>query len=204
MSIAEGVILKIAQHILLPDTQTAINVFWAELLDNVGSGPLADDDVLDAASNWMDSLYANLAASMADTVSGTLVEVWIVNESTGVLTPVGDEVTTWDGTTADDALPNGIAAICSLKTTDTRVTGRKFIPGMTDAGATDNNLVGDALSRLALWAADWPVNFVDANDVEFNPGVYSGVLQSFFPASGVVIANAIVGYQRRRKPGVGS
>ena len=64
--------------------------------------------------------------------------------------------------------------------------------------------ISSALSRLVLFVVDWATNYVDPNNVEFNPGVYSGALYSFFPASGTVIANGIVGYQRRRKPGVGS
>lgn len=204
MSIAEGAILKIAAHTLLPDTQTAINVFWAELLDNVGAGPLDEQDVLDAAANWIDLMWDNLLGDISDTVSSPLCEVWIVDEPTGDLTPVGDNALTWVPTNANDVFPNGVAAICALKTTETDVTGRKFIAGFSDTKAIDNNLSVGAVADLAEFGIDWAANYVDANDVEFNSGVYSGTKSAFYPSSGTIVANAIVGYQRRRKPGVGS
>lgn len=204
MSLPSGTILKIAQSILLPDTQTAMNIFWAALSEDGGAGPLDEDDVLEAASNWMDQLYANVDDDMNDQVSGNLVEVWTVDTGTGDLTPVGDEATTWVGLGPQDPLPNGVAAICALKTTDTDVTGRKFLPGYVEAQATDNNLTSVPLSRLVLFAVDWATQYVDPNSVIFSPGVWSTAKTQFVAAGGTVIANAIVGYQRRRKPGVGS
>lgn len=204
MSIAEGTIIKIAQNYLLPDEQTAVNVYWAEVNNNAGPGDLADADVLVAVSNWLDLLYAEVVATMADVVISTICEVWTVNEVTGDLTPVGDEATTWDGTSVNDPLPNGVSAICSMKTSETDVTGRKFLAGYHDTAADDNNLITTALVRLVDFALYWATQYVDANDVVLDPGVYSTALASFFGATGTIIANAIVGYQRRRKPGVGS
>ena len=57
MSISEGTIIKIAQSILLPDTQTAINAYWAVVAEDGGTGPLEEDDVLVAAANYMDQIY---------------------------------------------------------------------------------------------------------------------------------------------------
>jgi hypothetical protein len=65
-------------------------------------------------------------------------------------------------------------------------------------------MTGPALARAALAAVEWAAQWVDANDVILNPGVYSSVKQNFFIATGTVIVNAIAGYQRRRKPGVGT
>lgn len=204
MSLPEGTILKLAQNILLPDEQTAINVFWVVLEDAVGSGPLAVIDILAAASNYMDSLYGEVNGSLADTLLSTIVEVWEVDGPTGDLTPVGDEATTWDGLSTNDALPNGVAGITTIKTTDTDVTGRKFIPGFHDGAADDNNLVATPLSQLVDFALSWAAGWTDANDVQFVSGVYSYTKNNFLMATGTTITNAIVGYQRRRKPGVGS
>lgn len=204
MSIPEGTIIKIAQNYLLPDEQTAVNVFWQEVNNNAGPGDLDDDDVLDAVANWLDQLYAEVVASLADVIVSTICEVWTVNEATGDLTPVGDAATTWDGTSVNDPLPNGVAGICTLKTTETDVTGRKFLAGYHDTAADDNNLIVAALARLVDFAINWATQYIDPNDVILDPGVYSTVLASFFGATGTIVANAIVGYQRRRKPGVGS
>ena len=204
MSLSEGTILKIAASILLNDEQTAMQIFWASLAEDGGSGPLDEDDVLDACGNWMDQLYANVEGAIADTIIGGLVEVWEVDVLTGVLTPIGDAVQTWVGLSANDALPNGVAAIGAIKTTNTKVTGRKFIPGFNDDSATDNNLAPGTLATLVLFVADWVTSYTDPNSVLLHPGVYSTTFNNFYVTTGVAIANAIVGYQRRRKPGVGS
>lgn len=204
MSIPAGAILKIAQSILLPDTQTAINVFWALLSEDGGAGPLAETDVLEAAANWMDQLYGNIEVDIADTASSTIVEVWVVDPLTGDLTPVGDEATTWSGQNILDAFPNGVAAVGAMKTVDTEVTGRKFLPALVEDVAIDNNLTGGTLARWVLFVVDWATQYIDGSSVVFSPGVWSQTKLDFFLASGTVIANAILGYQRRRKPGVGS
>lgn len=204
MTIAEGTIIKLAQNILLPDDQVAVNVYWAVVEDSIGPGPVDEDDVLDAAANWMDEIYANLVTEISDLVTSTLVEVWEVDGLTGDLTPIGDELTTWTPTGASDAMPNGVAGITSAKTTSTDVTGRKFYPGLQDTRAEDNNWISGTLTAMLAAAADWVLGWVDANDVEFIAGVYSMTQNSFYPMTGVIIANAIAGYQRRRKPGVGT
>lgn len=204
MSIAEGVIIKIAANILLNDEQTGINVFWAEVADNIGAGPLDDDDVLDAAANWLDVLYTNLLAVLADTIIGTIAEVWTVNLPDGDLTPVGFGVQTWEGTSAADALPNGNAMICAISTEDTDVYGRKFIPGVNEGSTVDNNISAGSLVALLGFAEDWVAQYIDANDVVLNPGVYSNAQNAFRASVDSFSANAIIGYQRRRKPGVGT
>lgn len=204
MSLPEGTILKLAQNILLPDDQVAVNVFWAVLEDSVGSGPLAVIDVLAAASNYMDEVYENLLALIADTVVSTVVEVWEVDGPTGDLTPIGDELTTWTPTGGTDILPNGVAGIISAKTTNTDVTARKFFPGFLENNCDENNWISGALTSMISAGADWVDGWVDPNEVEFIGGVYSMTKHNFFMFTDVVLANAIAGYQRRRKPGVGS
>ena len=204
MSWPIGSILKIAANIILNDEQEAINVFWASLDDNVGTGPLDDDDILEAAGNWMDQLYDNIKIDIVNEVLGGIVEVWRVDPSDGDQTPIGDDLALWVGGAAGDAFPNGVAAICSLKTQDTDVTGRKFIPGYAEDAFTDNNIDANPLGRLILFAADWATQYTDPNEVIFNPGVWSQTKLDFVLATGVTVVNTIAGYQRRRKPGVGS
>lgn len=204
MSLPIGTIIKIAQNILLFDTQTAINVFWASIDDNAGGGPLDEDDVVDAVANYLDLIYTDVLPSIDASIAGTLGEVWTVDVPTGDLTPIGDGATTWVGSGVGDAFPNGVAAIVTMKTTNTDVTGRKFIPGYVETEGVDNDLTGPALVRLANFGLDWAAQHIDANDVILNPGVYSGTKAAFFFNTGVIVANAILGYQRRRKPGVGT
>lgn len=204
MSWPVGTILKIAANIVLNDEQEAINVFWTLLGDNVGSGPLEDSDILAAAGNYIDALYDNIKIDISDTVWAGIVEVWAVDPVDGDQTPIGDDLAIWVGGNVGDAFPNGVAAICSMKTEDTDVTGRKFLPGYTEAAFTDNNMDATSLARLILFAADWASDYVDPNDVVLEPGIWSQTKLDFVAATGITVVNTIAGYQRRRKPGVGS
>lgn len=204
MSIPINTIIKVGAHILLPDVVDAINVFWFLIDDNVGSGPLDEDDIITATENWLDLLYAEVLASLADTVSGELVDVWEVEEGPFNLKPIGDGLQSWAGSAPQDAAPNGVAQVAALKTVNTDVTGRKFIPGSAETSMTDNNLTGTALARLLDFGIYWAAQYIDANDVILNPGVYSKTKSNFYASTGTIVGNAIVGYQRRRKPGVGT
>lgn len=203
MSLPEGTVLKIVGSMLLPDDVVGQLIFWAVLQDFAGSGPLDEADILEAAANWVDTLMGDVDNLMASSVSGTLAEVWEVDGPTGDLTPIGDEACTWAGLSGSDPLPNGVAAIVHLKTTNTDVTGRKFIPGIAEGNATDNNWAAAALTALGTFGASWGTVYTDPNDVQFVPGVYSVTKNVFYNATGTSIVNAIAGYQRRRKPGVG-
>jgi hypothetical protein len=90
-----------------------------------------------------------------------------------------------------------------MKTSDTEITGRKFIPGFAESGIEDNNWGSGTLVSLALYAVEWASTWVDPNDVTLVIGVYSNTKNTFAASNGVEVVNGIAGYQRRRKPGVG-
>ena len=204
MAISEGTVIKVAQNILLPDEQIAVNVFWYVVADDAGSGPLEEEDVVAAAAARMDDLYEEITGAMSDVCIGGQVEVWSVDQATGDLTPLGEQAATWEGISTGDMLPNWVAAICAMKTTNTEVTGRKFLPCFAEVGATDNNLTAGNLALLVAFASEWDNIFISAADVILTPGVYSTAKALFYLASGTTISNSVLGYQRRRKPGVGS
>ena len=204
MSLSDGTIIKIAAETLLPDDTIAINVIWGVVSDNGGSGSVDEADVLDAAAAFVDNMFQNLETRIPTGIDGGLVNVWTVAPATGDLTPIGDEALTWTGSSAQDPFPNGVAAVGSAKTTNTDVTGRKFIPGLNEQAADDNNLTAASLTAILAYLADWVTVFVHVSDVIITPGVYSYTDSNFYLFTGVIVANAILGYQRRRKPGVGT
>jgi hypothetical protein len=203
VSLSEGTVIKIAASLLLADESIAQQIFWFVLEDAIASGPLDEADVLDAVANWVDQIYTHVIPNINDAVIPGIVDVWEVNVPTGDLTPIGDTIQTWTPTQGADQLPNGVAAIIQLKTTNTDVTGRKFVPGLAESSIEDNNWGSATMTNLASFAAEWPEIYDDPNDVELVPGVYSNTFNNFFLATGTVIVNGIAGYQRRRKPGVG-
>lgn len=203
MSISEGTIIKLAAGMLLADESVAQGIFWLVVEDVIGSGPLDEEDVIEAAGNWIDILYAHIEGNINDDVIPGIVDVWEVDGPTGDLTPIGDGIQTWVPSQVSEQLPNGVAAIIQMKTANTDVTGRKFLPGFTEIGIADNNWGSGSLTQMALFAADWALAYDDPNDVRLLPGVYSNTFNNFFLATGVVVINGIAGYQRRRKPGVG-
>lgn len=203
MSLAEGTILKFAVKMLLADETIAENIFWSTVFDDIGSGPVDEEDTMDTIAEYAADMYDNILGSVNEDIETLPIDVWEVSPIDGDLTPIGSVAWLWGNNAIAEQLPNGVAAVIAMKTLNTEVTGRKFLAGMTEDTVVDNNWGSGIMLTMADWAIAWHTSYVGTSDVGIAPGVWSQTKLGFYLASGVVIINGIVGYQRRRKPGVG-
>jgi hypothetical protein len=173
---------------------------------HTGSGSVAEGAFLIAVESEMASMYGYIEDNIPDSLTPLDITCDVVDFSGGelvVLRNVGTiAFTTWNGGTATgDGLPQGNAAVVNLPTYEAGVLGRKYIGPLVEAVQNNGILGSGILADLATYAADFIGGF-DASAEPFSPGVMSTKL-----AQGVLIAsavlNAVVGYQRRRKSGVG-
>ena len=121
-----------------------------------------------------------------------------------VIQPVGDiPWTTWSGGTATgDELPQGCAAVCNFPSVSPGVQGRKFLGVLVETAQANGTLSSAAQTAVG--------NFVTGllNGFSYSAETFLPVLMSTKYAayreivSGIV--KTVVGYQRRRKPGVGA
>lgn len=202
MSVADGTILRIVAQFLLPESVIAQNIFYAVFNDTGGSNN--DQDVVDDVTDWVDDMYTNILAFISDTMTLQLVRVYVRDIpgndwdelATGTPTAVFADV--------DTIVPHGVAALVHAFTSDPDVRGSKYIPGSADVEQTASSLSGGFLTALLAYCADWVTAFVGAaTGGDFDPGVWSPTQVDFFPMVDHFIVNGSVGYQRRRKPGVG-
>jgi hypothetical protein len=65
-------------------------------------------------------------------------------------------------------------------------------------------LTGGVITILAAGGVEIISEYTDAvSGNVYTPGVWSPTREAFFDYGGTILTNAITGYQRRRKPGVG-
>jgi hypothetical protein len=80
--------------------------------------------------------------------------------------------------------------------------GRKFIPGLTETQQAGSTLVAGAVTALINFG-DNTITPRSVSGGTMISGWWSEASAAFRPYATTYILNLIMGYQRRRKPGVG-
>lgn len=172
-----------------------------------GSSDVFESAFLIAAEAMFSTAYTEIQAILPDSLEPLEIAADVVGFVSGVietLKPVGDIAwTTWGGGTAtSDGLPQGAAAVVNLPTYNSGVQGRKFVGPLVEGRQNNGILDTTALTALAAYAIDVITTMVVSTET-FSPGVMSSKLGQFVVYAGSIIPS-VIGYQRRRKSGVGS
>lgn len=210
MAPTDGDIYKVVVNIELPSLVMAQNVYAWELSDPTPDNP-TNTNIMDALELKLTSMYEDLDSQLADDVYVDDFEVdkvewndtlkyWETVES------LGSEVLAVPGTNVDDSAPHGCACVVTADTSWPKTRARKFIPGVAEGAFTDSTLDGATLTALAAYVVEWLTDRVVVGDADLLPVVLAASGTKEGQALGLLAAgaSAIVGYQRRRKPGVGS
>lgn len=202
MSIQADTVLRVVSELIMPQTTVAQNVFYAKFLDDGGSN--ADQDVVDDCVDWMDQIFSDILTLVVSSIDAGECKVYQWDPVGLDWDEVGSNVMTVTFTDADQMLPHGVAAIITGRTVDPDVNGRKYFAGFGEDTCGSSNLSGAAITALLLAGAEWLVPFVGAaTGSTFDSGVWSTTQVAFKKFVDNLIVNGVVGYQRRRKPGVG-
>lgn len=152
-----------------------------------------------------DDITSNVAAAVGGSEVSTSEWDFVDNEWDGKDTQV---TTTLTGTeVVTEMLPHGDALLMRFITDELRRQGRKFVPGLTEAGSQAGSWSSTVLTNAAL-AAGTLNNVVTAGGLTADPCTFNDTPLSprfetaslFTPTS---LINTFVSYQRRRRPGVG-
>lgn len=202
MSITDGEILRIVASFLWDDGGVNQNVFNA--VTTGGGAPWADEDILDDCESWLDAMYANISVNISEDLDGNEVIVYKYDGIDDDWDEVGSQAWSFAPTQADEILPRGVAALIRLWTTDPDVQGKKYIPGLAEAGLADGLWGAGTITNLLAFAADWYAPFVGAvSGATFTPGIWSVVGTVFKAGVDHIATSTIPAYQRRRKRNVG-
>lgn len=203
MTISDGTVLRIAVSLLFTDGNLAMNVFNA-VISGTGA-PWDEQDVVDDAITWMDTLYANMTGSITATLDGSEITVYEYDPIGDDWDEVGTGAFTWNPTSAGEALPRGVAALLNVRTIDPDVSGKKYLAGWTEGSNDDGTWVGAALATLADVTDDWITPFAGAETLgTWAPVIWSVVAKTPYLMSGASSVPTEPSYQRRRKRGVGA
>lgn len=171
-----------------------------------GAGNIADAVFMTAVEVEMSDLFTTIQAYIPNTCEPVSISADLVIFTGGKLNKVYTvgEVpwTTWaGGTGSGDALPQGCAAITNFSTATPGVVGRKYLGPLTET-ANENGILASAFqTALAAFVAELIDGFIMSTN-QMTPIVMSTKMAMAIPlVEGIV--KSIVGYQRRRKPGVG-
>jgi len=202
MAISSGTVLKIVASLLLPDASLAQNVFYAVITDLVTSDD--DDDVVSDMVDWVEAMFFQIVDEVSSQVASAGLTVYEYDSVDGDWDEVG--TTTWDDffDGSGDMLPHGVAAIVHAYSLDPDVAGRKYIAGLIESVCAESDLTAGAITALGDFGTQWTTPRTGtATGGTIAPGVWSNAQDQFRAFLVDYAVNGVVGYQRRRKPGVG-
>lgn len=174
----------------------------------VSAGPASDAEILAAVETELNLSFAFIAARVSNQVLGSTLSIFkwdfALNrwDGLGQVPLIGA-----DGTSADHMLPHGDAGLVKIFTGALRRQARKYVPGLIEGTQQDGLIAAAVLTDLGLFAADLDDRiqagalFLDF--CTFNTDPLSPLFETASIANGTVQAEAIVAYQRRRRPGTG-
>lgn len=152
---------------------------------------------------WL-NIDNDLDSELAATVQELLQWDFVLNRWDGIDTR---PFTALDGLTIGDIQAAGVAGLAKIFTAAARRQARKYIPGYIETAVINGSLGPTPLSNLALYAAaldnDVVAGALTLAFGTFNTEPTSPLFETFSDATGSVQAEAVVAYQRRRKPGTG-
>lgn len=202
MSISADTVLRAVAELLMPGTNIAQNVWYFKFLDDGGSN--ADQDVVDDVTEQLDAMYNSLRNEVSEDVTLNEVKVYQWDTVGQDWDEVGSGVMTNAMLDTGHMLPHGVAPVLTARTVDPDVNGRKFFAGYGENSQIASTLNGTALTALLVIGAQWVLGFTGtATGSGFDAGVWSIKLLQFKKFVDNFIVNGVLGYQRRRKPGVG-
>lgn len=202
MAVSDGAILRIVASLLFPESVIAQNIFYTVFTDTGTSDD--EDDVISDLVTWIESMYTQLNSWMNDEIAGSQIQVYYYDSVDDDWDEVGSEPITVAPTSNNDMLPHGCAGIMHAKTSNPDVQATKYFGGLTEGSCTGSSLGALLTAKMVDLGDAWVAPFVGGiTGADFGPGVWSTAKTNFFLFNGVFVINGDIGYQRRRKPGVG-
>lgn len=209
MAVTDGDVIRCAVNIALPDLVIAQNIWYWQLEDSVPNNP-TNAQVVTSVDNELTALYEDIEAVMTDGATVLDADIdrveweidhWENKENVGIATLaiVGNDA-------VNDMAPHGCAVVVTANTPRPQTRARKFFPGIVESAFLDSDLGGTILTALTQLGIEWLSGRLVTGSAELVPvvlgqsGASAGLVYPLVSA----IVNGLVGYQRRRKPGVGS
>lgn len=202
VTIEQGDVLRITASWLQDGLNQMQNVFTIRATGDPGS---TQADIISDLKDWIDDIYQEIKVIMNNTITDDFISIYNITKD--VLEHVGAFSTSITGTSSGDAMPNGVAPFGYARTSQKRRRGSKFFPASSESTQATGLLTVGGLTALVAGLAQWISDHTGAlTGALFEPGIWSNVpgIGDVFLVFLNAVARAQLGYQRRRKPGVGA
>lgn len=205
MTLALDDVVRVALTGVAPLASVFQNVWHYKVITG---GPIDEDAALAAIQAQYVLAFAEISGAIAQDYEFENWEMWVRDvpnhQWDGVAALVVAPVA---GTGVGDAIPHGAAMVGRVVTEEFRRQGRTFVPGPLDTNVTNGQLVGATLVDFSDFMLEFADDIAPVGGTmrwcTYNVEATSPHYETASLAAGTVIANSIVGYQRRRKPLVG-
>lgn len=206
MTVATGVVLRASARFNSVNAQDNVNVYWFR---TSFASAQTDADTFTAVDTYISSVYADFddrirngwsAVDLKLDVVEFVAGKWVVTQNVGF----GSFGASLTFAGASDALPEGVSPLGFLRTGLGKHTGRKFFFGFTEADSdAGGNIAAAAVTAVVsgLTKLLTPHVISAGNDlIAVVADQAAGITRDILEVAG----SGIFGYQRRRRPGVGS
>lgn len=198
-------VIRIVVTLTMPDSVLAQLVYHYLVVAGSGADPAT---VLSAIATDLGGSFGFIEQDISDQVASSELEMFqwdfALDQFDGVASQALGNIA---GTNANEMLPHGVAPVVKFFTETSRRQGRKFIPGYTEDTQDEGTLTGVVVTRLVTFATSFNDDIV-SDGVTISPGNFnvdplSSLFETFAQWSNSSAIATIIGYQRRRKAGVG-
>lgn len=201
-TISEGTVLRVVASILFPDNVIAQNVFHLVLTTAVGA--MDEAEVGSDMDGYISAIYNELEGEVGEDIEPAGIKVYEFDSSDVDWDEFTTDVYTFVPTNVSQLLPHGVAGVTIFETINPDVQGKKFWAGLCESGQDSSIWIAAVLTAMALAGAEVIAQYTDGvSGNVYTPVIWSPTKTTPYAMSGSYANNAISGYQRRRKPGVG-
>lgn len=205
MAVVPGDVLRTVVTYALPGGSTA-QLVWHYLCSAGSSATPAQCGITIAAAYA--AAWNQVKAHIATNVTSELLELYqydfTLHRFDGIYTAV---LAGADGTGSGESSPHGAAGLGKIITDVARRQARKYLFGFIEGSSGDGNLIATAATAFGLFLADLDASLAPGGVAldfgTFNVDDASPLYESFSSAVGSTIAETVMAYQRRRRPGTG-
>jgi hypothetical protein len=202
MTVEVGDILRVVMEYSLPNSSTALNVFYFLVSEFSGSNSDCVQDFVEFAEDEWGPDWDDIASADADIVG---IEVDSMNLNGTVKENIGSAAVTVPGTVGGQISASAVSGYIKADTDIPKTRGSKYIPGWTENFLSNSLWDSTAVAKLLALLTTYMLRYTSpTNNNSYNPGVISRLPGTFVEFNETGDVTDVAAYQRRRKLNVGS
>ena len=169
----------------------------------IGGTPTAQQ-IADAVRSHVGQAFNEIEDHVIDTVIGDTLDIALWDTTLKQFDTIAQsDLSGADGQNAiDEMLPHMDSGVVTFLTGVGRSIGKKFVFGLVETAQSESVAIGAVVTALAAFATIF-IDTVTAGGIDIEPGNFNLATELFRLYTGTVQANARLGPQTRRRPGIG-